>query len=739
MPADGDAPAVRPRAAQTEASSDVAETFLVYDLFRAFWTRVVGLFFREIAERNAHLIPRTGPVIFVVAPHHNQFVDPVILLMHAMRRVYFLAAAVSMRRKFIGFYGRCLRGIPVERQQDLAVVGSGRIHLEDRYAEPTLVAGTGTRFTSELQPGMKLGLPRGAGMLKVAEVLSDTQLRLAKEIKDLKAMEPLTQPDGTAYKLVPSVDQDEMYRAVYGRLNNGECVGIFPEGGSHDRTEMLPLKAGATIMALGATAANPDLGLKIVPTGLNYFHPSKFRSRAVIDFGQPIDIPPELVEKYRRGGDAKRQACDELLTTVANGLKQVTLNTPDPETLRLIQAGRRLYRPTQHSLTMAQQVELTRRFIKGYNKYRDLPEVKELSERIADYNQHLRYYGLRDHQVESMRIGRAQAGALFVWRVVWLVIMGLVALPGIVLNAPVFVVTSVVSKRKARAALAASTVKVRARDVIATWKILIALVLVPLLYTLYSVAAVVAVRRAPAWLQTDVLRQAAQLSNLSIYVWAWAVAAFTSYTALVFGEQAMDIVKSIRPLFLTLIVGAEHTEPLARQREELSDDITDLVNELGPQIYPEFSTTRITESLGAEGSAHTNIISGSADAFHRKMREGEQALRQRLGGSARSTSADEPIADANEQDVPPVQPRAPRASKYTFNPPTPRTMETLNSISPMEFLCSVTADAHAADSASDAPTTPDADDNARRARLHGIEPMTGASTPETRRGLFYFT
>ncbi|KAJ2807845.1 Glycerol-3-phosphate/dihydroxyacetone phosphate acyltransferase [Coemansia helicoidea] len=751
MGSDGAAPAGPPPAATGDVD-DAGETFLIYDLFRAFWTRVVGLFFREIAERNAHLIPTTGPVMFVVAPHHNQFVDPVILLMHAMRRVYFLAAAVSMRRRFIGFYGRCLRGIPVERQQDLAVAGSGRIQLEDRYAEPTLVSGTGTRFTTELRPGMKIGLPRGVGMLRVAEVLSDTQLRISKEIKELKVMEPLTQQDGTAYKIVPPVDQDEMYRAVYSRLNRGECVGIFPEGGSHDRTEMLPLKAGATIMALGATAANPDLGLKIVPTGLNYFHPSKFRSRAVIDFGQPIEIPPELVEKYRRGGDAKREACDELLTTVANGLKQVTLNTPDPETLRLIQAGRRLYRPTQHSLTMAQQVELTRRFIKGYNTYRDLPEVKELRRRIADYNRHLRYYGLRDHQVESMRIGRAQAGALFVWRVVWLAIMGLLALPGTVLNAPVFVVTSVVSKRKARAALAVSTVKVRARDVIATWKILIALVLVPLLYTLYSVAAVVAVRRAPAWLQTDVLRQVAQLSSVAIYMWAWALAAFTSYTALVFGEQAVDIVKSIRPLFLTLIVGTDHTEPLARQREELSDDITELVNELGPQIYPEFSTTRISEQLGPESSTQANLISGSADAFHRRMREGEQALRQRFGAArpAASTAAagtEDALGEASGSEEP-SPPRTRRASKYAFNPPTPRTMATLNSISPMEFLSSATGVAlstaassdQLADCAGDAAAMPDEGEHGCcRCKQRDAQARAGASTPDPRRGLFYFT
>ncbi|PIA12778.1 hypothetical protein COEREDRAFT_83920 [Coemansia reversa NRRL 1564] len=678
---------------QPAATDSPGDTYVVYDLFRKFWTRVVGLFFREIAERNAHLIPKTGPVMFVVAPHHNQFVDPVILLMHAMRRVYYLTAAASMRRRFIGFYSRCLRGIPVERQQDLAKAGTGRIYLEDRYGEPTVISGIDTRFSSEVEAGMKIALPKGGGQARVEEVISDTRLRINREMKELQAMELLTQRDGTTFKIIPHVNQDDMYSKVFQRLNAGECVGIFPEGGSHDRTEMLPLKAGMTIMALGATAANPDLGLKIVPTGLNYFHPSKFRSRAVIDFGQPIDIPPELVEKYRRGGTAAREACDALLATVLEGLKQVTLNTPDLETLRLIQAGRRLYQPTQHSLTMAQQVELTRRFIKGYTAYRDLPEVKELRERIADYNMQLQYYGIRDHQVETMQVSRAGAGALFIWRVIWLGLMGLVALPGTVLNLPVFVVTSIVSKRKARAALAASTVKVRARDVIATWKILIALVLVPLLYTAYSAMAVVFVRRAPEWaLQTEVMVKLQQWSSVAVYVWAWALAAFMSYTALVFGEQAMDIVKSIRPLFLTLILGSEHTLLLARQREQLSADITELVNELGPQIYPEFTTTRISEQLGNGRTTHSNIINESADIFHRKMREGEQALRHRINETvSRATTATEtePHDTVSDCDNIPKD-RARRRSKYTFNPPTPRTMETLNSISPMEFLSSVT-------------------------------------------------
>ncbi|KAJ1728806.1 Glycerol-3-phosphate/dihydroxyacetone phosphate acyltransferase [Coemansia sp. Benny D160-2] len=715
------------------------ESYLIYDLFRAFWTRVVGLFFREIAERNAHLIPKTGPVMFVVAPHHNQFVDPVILLMHAGRRVSYLAAAASMRRLFIGFYGRCLRGIPVERQQDLARRGAGRIRLEDRYAEPTVISGDGTRFTEQVEAGMKIVLAKGAGQARVEAVESDTRLRLSAEMKELAALEALTSSEGAAYTVVPHVDQDEMYRAVYHRLNKGECIGIFPEGGSHDRTEMLPLKAGVAIMALGATAANAELGLKIVPTGLNYFHPSKFRSRAVIDFGQPIDVPPELVAQYQQGGSERREACSELLATVSEGLKQVTLNTPDLETLRLIQAGRRLYQPNLHSLTMAQQVELTRRFIKGYDIYRDMPEVRDLRERIEDYNTELRYCGIRDHQVSSMQMGRAEAGALFAWRLVWLLIMGLVALPGTALNTPVFVVTGVVSKRKARAALAASTVKVRARDVIATWKILIALVLVPSLYSVYSVLAVVFVRRAPLW-ATAAVSGLDQWSSLRIYVCAWALAAFMSYAALVFGEQAIDIVKSIRPLFLSLVLGKEHGERLVLERQELSDDITDLVNELAPKIYPEFLKTRIKDQLGESRTTHANIINESAHAFHRRMRSGEQALRQRLGGAI--VGADDGAADDNGGGGS----KTARRSKYRFSPPTPRTMATLNSISPLEFLTSANSTAASADAAksggamaglrSDAARQSSADDGGVGQRAQS---STGDATPEARNGLFDVT
>lgn len=89
--------------------------------------------------------------------------------------------------------------------------------------------------------------------------------------------------------------------------------------------------AGVAIMALGSLAANPDSGLQIVPCGMNYFHAHKFRSRAVVEFGPPVDVPMELVELYKSG--ERREATRQLLETVYQSLVAVTVTSPDYDTL----------------------------------------------------------------------------------------------------------------------------------------------------------------------------------------------------------------------------------------------------------------------------------------------------------------------------------------------------------------------------------------------------------------------
>lgn len=94
-------------------------------------------------------------------------------------------------------------------------------------------------------------------------------------------------------------------------------------------------------MALGAVAADPLCNLKIVPCGMNYFHAHKFRSRAVIEFGSPIDIPLELVEEYKTG--SRRDAVAKMLAIIYDSLVAVTVTSPDYDTLMVCLASETVF------------------------------------------------------------------------------------------------------------------------------------------------------------------------------------------------------------------------------------------------------------------------------------------------------------------------------------------------------------------------------------------------------------
>lgn len=87
-------------------------------------------------------------------------------------------------------------------------------------------------------------------------------------------------------------------------------------------------------MALGTLSEYPDIGLKIVPAGMNYFHAHKFRSRAVVEFGTPFEVPKELVDMFRNG--ERREATARLLKLIYESLVAVTLTSPDYDTLMVL-------------------------------------------------------------------------------------------------------------------------------------------------------------------------------------------------------------------------------------------------------------------------------------------------------------------------------------------------------------------------------------------------------------------
>lgn len=61
-----------------------------------------------------------------------------------------------------------------------------------------------------------------------------------------------------------------------------------------------------------------------------------------------------------------------------------------------------MYRPPGQQLSLGQVVELNRRFIIGYERYKDEPRVIALKAKVQRYNKLLAYMGLRDHQVSTV-------------------------------------------------------------------------------------------------------------------------------------------------------------------------------------------------------------------------------------------------------------------------------------------------------------------------------------------------
>ncbi|KAI6781025.1 putative acyltransferase -like protein [Emericellopsis cladophorae] len=587
-----------------------------YDLFLYIIGNLVDTFFREVVPRGSWRVPQSGPVLFVAAPHANQFVDALllqrVLRQEANRRVSLLIAQKSVHG-FIGWGSRQVGAVPVGRAQDAAKPATGRIYLPDPINDPTLVRGVGTKFgqgEGEVQ-GM-LFLPSGkkttGANVDIAQILSPEEVRIKRPFKGKLAMEQLTGRDdvdedgnftdksrkgcadgfeGTKFKLAPHTDQTKVYEAVFARLRSGGCVGIFPEGGSHDRTELLPLKAGVAIMALGTLAESPDCGLKIVPVGMNYFHAHKFRSRAVIEFGTPVEIPKYVVDQYRN--NSRREAIGQVLDTVYQALNSVTVSAPDYDTLMMIQAARRLYNPTGKKLPLPVVIEMNRRLCKGYEKYKDDPRIAKLSKDVKTYNQQLRYLNLKDHQVQYARMSIFKVIFLTVYRSIKLLLLFLATVPGLTLFAPVFIATKIISRQKAKTALAGSTVKIQGRDVMATWKILVALGFAPTLYHFYSTLIVAKVWHDRLWGHVP-----GWVPLWLVYCLVWPAMVGITFAALRFGEVGMDIFKSLRPLLLCLSpMSGYNIHRLRNRRAELSSEVTELINTLGPEMFPDFDKTRL--------------------------------------------------------------------------------------------------------------------------------------------------
>lgn len=191
-------------------------------------------------------------------------------------------------------------------------------------------------------------------------ILSDTEIELKEPGVQIEAV---VSDEEFGYKVLPKFDQSLVFREVENVLGKGGCVAMFPEGGSHDNSDLLPFKAGIALMTFGTILKTGQVPI-IIPSGLKYFKRQEFRSRAIIEFGRPYRPTKKMVELYKNGD--KRKAVTLLLKDLENRLREVTMTAPSINELQAIYMARNLYMPEDPeqlaALTEEQQNDIYHKF-----------------------------------------------------------------------------------------------------------------------------------------------------------------------------------------------------------------------------------------------------------------------------------------------------------------------------------------------------------------------------------------
>ena len=550
----------------------------LYAILRWLCRLVLGIFFQEVEVVGAEHVPREGPVIFT-GNHQNQFVDGIMLLSYTNRNLGFLIAKKSFEKPIIGHFAKMIGAIPVVRKEDMAVVGTGKISFEMRE-DLCYAIGEGTKFTKELGARSTLAIKGFEGQSVVKSVESDT---LAVVNKIISVVEP------QSYKVMPHLDQNDVFTTVYDTLRNRDCIAIFPEGGSHDRTTLLPLKAGVAIMALGALERD-KVNTTIIPCGLTYFSGHRFRSRVILEFGPPLVVTPDMLEKYRAD---KRGTSGQLLARVEAGLKEVTVNVPDYETLRCLRTARHLYQPLALVLPADQFLQLRRKLAFGYNRWKEEPQVISVAGDINAYHHRLDEEGLKDAQIQTLDLSIGLPFLELMKRLLLLIGLSIFASPGFLFFSPVLIYIRQRALYESKKAQKASSVKLEGKDVIASQKILLGIMSVPITVVFYFTIV--------SYFFGS-LYGAIFLASLPIL----------GYVSTKSGEHLVLLYAATKPLLLLFFSDRfrNSCRELIEERRLLQRKVRSVIESFGPKTWEEWKDSRVIKPEDLVGGDNSETRPG---------------------------------------------------------------------------------------------------------------------------------
>lgn len=194
---------------------------------------------------------------------------------------------------------------------------------------------------------------------------------------------------------------DATFQKCYEFLNAQGTLLIFPEGNSFNERRLRPLKTGAARIALGA-AAQRNFGqeVTILPVGLHYSDPTRFRSEVLVNIAAPIPVSAYAGLYQQDAAQAFRALTDQIRAVLETQVIH-TVSDEDDELvhqIEIIYKSRLLAESGGERVGPAEEFTLTRRIVESlqYFKTREPERVRRIRQQMATYLRTLGRLDLQD-------------------------------------------------------------------------------------------------------------------------------------------------------------------------------------------------------------------------------------------------------------------------------------------------------------------------------------------------------
>ncbi len=129
---------------------------------------------------------------------------------------------------------------------------------------------------------------------------------------------------------------EEVFKQCYAKLKMNQALLLYGEGFTDEKfvRRVKKIKKGPARIAFGAEEHfNFEMGLKIIPLGVNYSNPDEFGSDILMKYGEPI-LVSDFKDKYR---DNPAKAMLELTNLIEKRLKECIIHIEDSADLLLFE------------------------------------------------------------------------------------------------------------------------------------------------------------------------------------------------------------------------------------------------------------------------------------------------------------------------------------------------------------------------------------------------------------------